>query len=240
MQTGWIKLHRKFRDNPYMRRPAYRAIWIELLLEAEHLAGKSALFKGERIILKPGQLTCGAKQLSLWTSVSRSSVSRILKCFENENQIEIQTSNRFSLITIKNWETYQTNEKQNENQMRTKWEADENPVSTPKEDKNLRIKELNNIYMSFKEKINNKSKLTNSAKNKIKVRLKTYSEDELLTAIANFSKDTWWMEHNAQRGVAWFFHTDDRIDQFLNIKPRPGTQGYETWKPDPEWGKEIY
>ena len=35
----------------------------------------------------------------------------------------------------------------------------------------------------------------------------------------NFSRDNWWMTHNAHRGVAWFFNSEDRIDQFLNLEP---------------------
>lgn len=75
------------------------------------------------------------------------------------------------------------------------------------------------IYSLYQEKINPNSKLTDSAKIKINSRLKTFSEDELLSAISNFSTNDWWMEHNSQRGIAWFFHSDDRIDQFLNLMP---------------------
>lgn len=77
----------------------------------------------------------------------------------------------------------------------------------------------NKIYMSFKEKIFLNSRLTKKAKNKIANRLKEYSEKDLLKAIEGFSKNDWWMENNAGRGVAWFFHSEERIDQFLNLKP---------------------
>lgn len=87
-----------------------------------------------------------------------------------------------------------------------------------KNDKN--DKNEKNIYMSYKEKINSGSRLTDSAKKKIKNRLKTFSEKELLEAINKFSESPWWVEHNSQRGVAWFFNSDDRIDQFLNLKTK--------------------
>ncbi len=143
-------MHRKLRDNPYMNKPAYRAIWIELLLEAEHgmkfIKGKwvkkeekemkSVIWKGKRIYLKPGQLTCGLKQLSKWTGVPRSSCKRVLDCFKTETMIETQTSNKFSLVTINNWEVHQQNETQNETVMRRQWDASETPVDPPKECKN--------------------------------------------------------------------------------------------------------
>ncbi len=74
------------------------------------------------------------------------------------------------------------------------------------------------IYNFYQEKINQKSKLTEQAKKKIKARLKVYSIEELKEAMVKFSQEDWWMKNNSHRGVAWFFHSDDRIDQFLNFK----------------------
>jgi len=28
------------------------------------------------------------------------------------------------------------------------------------------------------------------------------------------------MEHNAKRGITWFFYSEDRIEQFRNLTPR--------------------
>lgn len=150
MDTGWVKLHRKLRDNPYMRRPAYRAVWIELLLEAQHgmkVVGKkrvkkeeaemkTVLWRGKKMYLKSGQLTVGMKQLSEWTGVPRGTCERIVKCFKNEEMIEEQTSAVFSLITIKNWGQYQNDEEPVEELMRNKRGTDEELMRTPKEWKN--------------------------------------------------------------------------------------------------------
>lgn len=78
--------------------------------------------------------------------------------------------------------------------------------------------EIQSIYKKYQEKINQKSKLTEQAKIKIKTRLKVYSIEELKKAMVKFSQEDWWMKNNSHRGVAWFFHSDDRIDQFLNFK----------------------
>lgn len=78
------------------------------------------------------------------------------------------------------------------------------------------------IYKHYQEKINKGSKLLDKAKEKIKARLKVYSLDDLKKAMDNFSADGWWMKNNAHRGVAWFFHSDERIEQLMNMKPRAG------------------
>jgi len=79
--------------------------------------------------------------------------------------------------------------------------------------------DVQNIFEHFGKIIKSTSRLTQSAKLKITTRLKTFSVEELKTAIDQFSKDEWWVENNSNRGVAWFFHNDDRIDQFLNLEP---------------------
>lgn len=143
--TGWIKVHRKLVDNPYMRKPAYLAVWMQLLLRAQHDGKQTVLFKGERITLQPGQLTCGRNQLSRWTGVPANSVQRILEVFENEHQIEQRTSNECRLIQILNWTTYQENEQPNEQQMNNKRTTDEQRMNTKQECKNERNTEITNV-----------------------------------------------------------------------------------------------
>lgn len=81
-------------------------------------------------------------------------------------------------------------------------------------------KNVKEIYTAYKGKINENSRLTDAARKKISNRLNTFSSEDLLRAIENFSIDLWWMEHNAHRGVAWFFNSDDRIDGFLTMEPK--------------------
>jgi hypothetical protein len=55
---------------------------------------------------------------------------------------------------------------------------------------------------------------------KIRARLKTFTAEELRTGIDKFAADWWWMENNATRGADWFFDSDKRSEQFLNMVPR--------------------
>ena len=94
MKSGWIKLHRKLVDNPVVMKDSdYLALWVYLLLQASH-APCPIIFKGEKITLKPGQLITGRKVLSSELKIDENKVTRILKTFENEQQIEQQTSNK--------------------------------------------------------------------------------------------------------------------------------------------------
>ncbi len=141
-----------------MKKPAYRAVWIELLLEATHNdEEKYTMWKGEKIKLKAGQLTVGCKQLSEWTGVPRGTVQRILKCFETESQMSIETSNQYSLISILNWGLYQPREKKVSNEMGKERVTNEQPMGTPKEvnnkeDKNISFDKFWDMYGKKKER----------------------------------------------------------------------------------------
>lgn len=75
-------------------------------------------------------------------------------------------------------------------------------------------------FEAYRSAIQPKARLLPSARDKIKRRLDTYTLDELLQAVANFAADAWYMANNAHRGAAWFFHSDDRIEQYINLVPR--------------------
>ena len=91
---GWIKLHRKTLDNPIvMKDSAHFAVWAYLLLNATH-AEKQAIFKGKRIVLQPGQLITGCISISDKLKLNESKVRRVLNDFQNDGQIDRQTSNK--------------------------------------------------------------------------------------------------------------------------------------------------
>ena len=144
---GWIKVHRKVLDNPVISKDAdYLAVWIYLLLNATHKE-VSAIFKGKKILLIPGQLITGRKSISEDLSISESKIYRILNDFKSEQQIEQQTSNKNSLITILKWNEYQNNEQQNEQQMNNKRTASEQQVNTNKNERNKEY--INNNINNF-------------------------------------------------------------------------------------------
>lgn len=150
---GWIKLHRKVLENPLiMKDKDYLAVWIYLLLNATHKE-YDVLFEGKRIALKEGQLIMGRKSVSEKLKVDESKVQRILKSFENEHQIEQQTTSRNRLVSIVNWNEYQQNEQQIEQQVNNNCTTDEQQMNTNKNVKNNKnVKEIKGSKKKDKEK----------------------------------------------------------------------------------------
>lgn len=135
---GWVKIHRKILDNPIVCKDSdYLAVWVYLLLNATHQE-YDTLFKGKRMTLQKGQLITGTISISKKLKVNKDKVQRILKSFENDKQIEQQTSNRNRLITILNWNKYQEFDKQNDKQVINKCETDDKQLITNKNGKNIK------------------------------------------------------------------------------------------------------
>lgn len=150
--NGWIKLHRKLMDNPIIMKDSdHLAVWTYLLLNATH-AEYPAIFKGQKIILKPGQLITGRKSIAEKLSINDSKVRRILDRFEKDQQIDRQRSNQNSLISLKNWELYQIFDQQNDQQMTNNRPTDGQPPTTNKNIKNVKNeKNVTNTYSNIPE-----------------------------------------------------------------------------------------
>lgn len=122
-------MHRKIMDAPFYRDSEAVHLWFHLLMSANHKDGKYLL--GNQMVEIPrGSLMTGRKSLSRQTGVSESKIQRLLKVFETEQQIEQRTFTKYRLITILNYEAYQSSEQQNEPQVNSRRTASEQQVNT--------------------------------------------------------------------------------------------------------------
>lgn len=150
--NGWIKLYRKIMENPIVTKDAdYLAIWVYLLLNATHDT-YPALFRGKKILLKPGQLLTGRKAIASRLSISESKVGRVLETFKNEQQIEQQTSNKNRLISIVNWDFYQGVEQQSEQQLDNSWTATEQQVNNSRTTSEQQVNTNKNVKNNKNDK----------------------------------------------------------------------------------------
>lgn len=171
---GWIRIHRKILDNPIVCKDSETfSIWLYLLLNATHKE-VPAIFKGEKITLKSGQLITGILSISKKLLINKDKVQRTLKCFELDKQIEQQTSNKNRLITILKWNTYQFVDNQIDKQMINKCETNDKQVITNNNVNNIYI----NLFNKYKGEI---SKKPFGEKIKIISKMKQSSDYELLT-----------------------------------------------------------
>lgn len=145
---GWIRIHRKLIEASWFNKSEYVHLWLYLLLKANH-QDKEIFMGSEKVLVKRGQLLTSRHKLSEVVHVQENKIYRILKCFENEHQIEQQKTSRYTVITILNYDTYQKNEQEIEQQTNNQRTADEQPMNTNNNDNNIYLF----IFNKYKEQI---------------------------------------------------------------------------------------
>lgn len=148
--NGWIKLHRKFLKWEWYHNSEMVHLFLHLIIMANHEDKK---WKG--IIIKRGQIVTGRNIICLETGISIQSIRTCLNRLKSTNEITSRSTNRFSIITICNYECYQVNENdinqqinQLSNQQLTSNQPATNQLLTT--NKNIKnIKKLKNIRNSY-------------------------------------------------------------------------------------------
>ena len=104
--NGWVKVHRKILDHWVSQEPELFAFWMRLLIEANHCDTKR-MFNGTLIEIKRGQTLFGLEAFEAKSGISRKKLRRYLSMLESESMIGRQKTNKYSLISIVNYEEYQ-------------------------------------------------------------------------------------------------------------------------------------
>jgi len=115
MDVGFIQVHRKLVNSSFYNDSEAVHLWIHLLFKARFSDGKYWV-KDEEIMLKAGQFVTGRKVLSAETKINESKIQRLMKRFEKCHMIEQQTNSVSRLITIVNYNEYQSSEQQVNNE----------------------------------------------------------------------------------------------------------------------------
>jgi len=97
--SGWIKIHRKFLDWQWFEKSEAVHLFIYLLLKANH---KDSQWQG--IDIKRGQFISSLGKISTDTGISLQSIRTLLNKLEKTNEIELKSTNKFTIVTICKYE----------------------------------------------------------------------------------------------------------------------------------------
>lgn len=140
---GWIKIYRSLLNWEWFQKPEMVQLFVYLLLKA---SVEDRKWQG--IAVSRGQLVTSIATICRDLSLSTKKVRNCLEHLKNTQAISIKTTNKFSVITICNYATYQTYEMP-EGQTKGKQRANKGQTkgkqrATSKEDKNKKNNKNNN------------------------------------------------------------------------------------------------
>jgi len=109
MSQGWISLHRKIREHPLFKEnrsfSKFEA-WIYLLLSANYR--KNQFLLGNIVItVNRGDVLTSIKDLAETWKWSRTKVKNFLEFLQNEKMILFESTTKYTMIQILNYEKYQ-------------------------------------------------------------------------------------------------------------------------------------
>ncbi|WP_260411000.1 replication protein [Cohnella xylanilytica] len=185
---GWIKLHRKLRENPIFNNVELLRLWLICLFEATHKERDQIV--GRQIVhLMPGEFVTGRFDLHAMFNMglpidqqkSPKTVWRWLEALENGGFLTIKPTNKYSVVSILNWHKYQNDDQQFDQQVTNKRPTDDQQVTTNKNVKN-------------DKNVKNEDQKTSSRNSK------TYSEDSSPYVMAVYLHEK-IMDHAEASGV---------------------------------------
>ena len=138
MREGWVKLHRSVLNLPVFDEPELLRLWLYLLLKASHQPRDVPV--GQTIVhLQPGQLITGRKRIAQDLRISETNVRCQLKRLVVHQLVNLKTTNRFSLVTLMDWDFFQSSDQQsdqqNASQMPTKCQQPDHKQECNKKEK---------------------------------------------------------------------------------------------------------
>ena len=204
MNEGWIKLHRKFLEWEWFELSEMVKLFVYFLLKANH---KSNNWKGIKV--ERGQLITGRKKLSKELRMSEQKVRTCIERLKSTNEITMQSTNKYSIITVCNYDNYNTidNKKQptkqpvSNQETTSKQPTSNQQITTNKNDKNgnneKNGKKKNEFDLIFEEfiKMRNKIKkpLTEKAEELILKKLNklTDNENDKISILEQSIENSW-------------------------------------------------
>lgn len=153
---GWITLHRKIQQWEWYDDTPTRSIFIDLLLSASYNE-----YQWHGVTIKRGQVPFGRLEASRRLGLSEQSIRTAIKKLKSTNEITTSSTNRYTLITIVNYDKYQCDEgedNQQSNQQSNIQSTSNQPAinqqltTTNKVNKDNKVNKVNNSDILTHEK----------------------------------------------------------------------------------------
>lgn len=146
-EGGWLKLYRKLIQKPIWKQstPEQKAILITILCMVNH-EEQEWEWQGKKCVCQPGQVITSLEKIKkeAGKGISIQNVRTALKRFEKLEFLTNESTKESRLITVLNWELYQSTE----NNQQSDQQTGNKDLTTNKNDKNDKNNKKN-IYAHF-------------------------------------------------------------------------------------------
>jgi hypothetical protein len=152
MTDGWIKLHRKLLGSCIFQNEKILKVFVWCLLKATH-SDHEQIIGRSKINLEPGQFIFGRQKAAESLNISQSTVWEYMKLLEGDTTISIKSNNKYSVVTVVNWASYQLEEEDSDNKKTAEKQQTDNKSTTDgqQKDTNKNVKKGKNVKNGKKD-----------------------------------------------------------------------------------------
>jgi hypothetical protein len=142
LNRGYIKLWRKSIESGWLKNPQLWAFWCWCLLKASS-SPHDFVVGFQKVHLEAGDFIFGRRTAAEELKTTEQKIRTCLDALQKLKNVTIKTTNKFSIISIVNWDVYQPNKNEN-NQQTNQQVTNKQPTSNHKQE----CKEVKKRYIS--------------------------------------------------------------------------------------------
>lgn len=227
---GYVKLFRKLLKSTMFDNPNLLKVWIWCLLKATH-RDHAQVIGLQKVELRPGQFIYGRNRAAEELKLKPSTTHRYMLWLKEVGNVDIKSNNKFSVVTVVNWELYQIEENKMDSNMDSKWTTNGQQMDTNKNGKNDK-----NIYTAFFEsvwKLYPHKKGKGQVSDTQKAKLEKIGIEQLTRCIERYRKDKpdrqYWQHGSTFFNSGYVDYLDENYQQDNTVKDKttPHPEGFE-------------
>ena len=220
--SGFITLHRKLLDWEWYNDINTKTLFIHCLLKANW---EDKNWRGLNI--KRGSFVTSYDGLSKETNLTIQQIRTAIFKLSKTQEINIQTTNKYTLLSVVKYEDYQSLEIKSTHKQQTNNTQSNKQITTTNNIINKQSNISSDLKIDWEKLLNQFNKITGKntkvinqqVKNKILARLKEgYSKQDLLNAIQNCFNDPYHKETNHKHLTLEFISRTDKMEKYSTIK----------------------
>jgi DNA-binding transcriptional MerR regulator len=184
--SGWIKIHRKFLDWEWFNKSEAVHLFVYLLLKANH---KDSHWQG--IEVKRGQFISSLGKISADTGISLQTIRTLLNKLEKTNEIEVKSTNKYSVVTLCKYECYQDETEPTNKQLTNKQQTTNKQLTTNKNDKKEKNEKevILDRWIEYRKQI--KKPIKEATQETILNKMQNFTEEQCKFVINNSIENGW-------------------------------------------------
>jgi predicted transcriptional regulator len=205
--NGWISLYRSLLDWEWFSNSEMVHLFIYFLLKANHEPNK-----WQGIELSRGQFITGREKIKSETGIPESTIRTCIERLKKSDVITVKTTNKYSIITVCNYDSYQQvkieNDQQND-QQKDQQKDQQNANKTP-------TKRQQNTTTNNDNNYNNKNKESVFVEPTKKITPQTVDEEINYTEVEATKKET--EQGKGGGGKKFVRPTIDEVESYIKEK----------------------